>query len=611
MQIKMVGIGKCGIRVAYDLFAYTSGLPSAYEIRLTVAPANESAGLAGFGLSGEAIRRRMDPLRAAISKLVREFNGLYRIAETPFYVTIDSDSQNNEIVNNVFLVTGSGEDDASTKAHKFPGENFDLNDHTGGCNFHIVSEFLARSWSEIPAGIVGSDGVSIYVSSFSIAGGTGGGSAAIICSKSRGVRAEEGPCHYMGLGVLPKSDERYVEADVALTMSDYEKFNSGRFFASVYGRRVPDGMNSVWLFSNDVLRFLIADDKEGELVKSVGGEMKLNLSLVNIFVAQALTVLANSSSRLTSADTNLDPRELNDYLDGKPFISGLARQATEDAYSDMQHQVLAVKRLLLHALTNVKIREGRLEGLSVPVPDRDLEELKTLLDDSSSNYDEFMMGIEGYDVDSGPIEFQTTYRLVVLYGQPEKRASERKKEMISKVCERVFPNSQKLDFYFRHHAPTETLLILLVDPFVRPIVSAMYYYANNAWSKSRENLREAFDSAIAGNEFKAPTLKKLFSEEELISKDIYGGGVEDISDRIKENGDVAINQEKMADAFAHLHEIYHRERPPTDTSSRLGRRRSSNSASKKRARSRSGAASSTVVPKRSSKVSTRMTSPKK
>jgi len=588
MQIKVAGIGKCGIRIAYDLFAYSKGLPSAYQIRLDVPQSKVNDALARMGLPRDEVRKKLSLFRASVRNLVGEFNGLYRIAEGPIYVTIDSDSDNNEIVNGMyFSETVEGK---STNAYQFPGVNHDLNGHRGGCNFHVVSESLARTWDNIQPVITDTTGVDIYVTSFSIAGGTGGGSAPIICKHSRdkatrdkagrdrvsrdSMGGSQGLCHYMGLGVLPKSDEVYVETEVALSMSDYEKFSTGRFLASIYGNRVPDSMNSLWLFSNDSLRFLVSDRAEEGALKGEGGEMNLNLSMVNFFVAQSLTVLANSSSKLASADTNLDPRELNDFLEGRPFISGMSRQDVGDV-SSVDAQVLEVKGLLRGALSNIKERSGRLEGLSVPVLDAGLDELRGILDDSVSDRDRFVQAMESYDADLGPIEFQTAARLIILYGQPQAKASEIKKDLITRACERIFPNAQKLEFTFRHHASTETLLLLLVDPFIPPVVSAIYYYANNAWSRSGENLRDKLDATIGKTGFEEPG---FLEEKEQFPDSIYGAGSEDVEKRVAENEQLNFDREQIVKAIRHLHDIYHRRRPSTSTSSSLHRKKRRGSA---------------------------------
>ena len=589
MQIKIAGIGKCGIRIAYDLFAYSKGLPSAYQIRLDVPQSKVNDALASLGLPRDDVRKKLSLLRASMRNLIGEFNGLYRIAEGPIYVTIDSDSANNEIVNGMyFSETVEGK---RTNAYQFPGVNYDLNGHKGGCNFHVVSESLARTWQQIQPAITDIGGVDIYVTSFSIAGGTGGGSAPIICKHSRDKAPRERPgrdrvsrdsagsypglCHYMGLGILPKSDEVYVETDDVLSMSDYEKFSTGRFLASIYGNRVPDSMNSLWLYSNDVLRFLVSDRVEESALETAGGELNLNLSMVNFFVAQSLTVLANSSSKLASADTNLDPRELNDYLEGKPFISGMSRQNVGDV-SSVDVQVLAVKRLLCGALTNIKEQSGRLEGLSVPVLENDLQELRDLLDESVSNRNEFVRAMSAYDADLGPIEFQTTARLIILYGQPQAKVSEIKKDLIMRASEKIFPNAQKHDFMFQHHASTETLLLLLVDPFIPPVVSAIYYYANNAWSASGHNLRDRLDAIIGEGTFVEPD---FFEKEELFPESMYGGGAEDVKERVEADKGLKVGHVHIMEAFRHLHKVYHRERPSTSTSSGLHRKKSQKSTS--------------------------------
>lgn len=571
MKIKIIGIGKCGSRVAYDLFAYTTDIQSAYEIRLERPESKLKALLAQMGMSHKLVDKMASRIRVAMKAIIEEVSGLYRIAEQPFYVTIDSDTANNEIVNDVLLFQGDSEDEKRLKEQRFPCKNFTLNDHTGGCNFHVVSESITRAWNVVPNQVIDSDTMSIFVTSFSVAGGTGGGSGPVICQKSRNANDQrQNPCHYMGLGVLPKSDEVYMENEPYVSMSDYEKFSTGRFFVSLYGKRIPNSMNSMWIFSNDTLRFLVSKEVQREAMSADGGEMTLNLSLVNFFMAQSLTVLANSSSKLTSADSNVDPKELNDFLGERPFVSGLARQAVSGADASMEHHVLAVQRLLLRTLSNVRVREGRLEGLSVPVPDADLIELRRVLEEGSANYDNFADSIRSYDASRGPLEFSTTRNMMIFYGQPEKNSSEEKKQIVESVCDKIFPNARKFAFNFRHHASTETLLLLLVDPLIQPIISSIYYYANNAWSTSNSNRREEFDDLISAKNFKEP---KNFSSKELFPVNIYGGGMDDVQKRIVKNKELAVKREHIVQAFKHLHEIFHYRRPSINTSSRLRNRR--------------------------------------
>ena len=403
----------------------------------------------------------------------------------------------------------------------------------------------------------------------------------MVCARVRVSNAQSsGVSHFMGLGVLPKSDESYLADHDGVGMADYEKFSTGRFMVSAYSNRLTDRMSSLWLFSNDLLRFLVQQSERGGL-REAGAEMALNLSYVNYYIAQSLSVLSNSSSGLTKADQNLDARELNDFLDGRPFMSGLLRQAVERGSSDLGSHVLAVKRLLLGALTNVTMKKDRLEGLSVPVKEQELDGLRTMLDTDTATYDEFRKALREYDAESGPIEFQTTNRLMILYGQPEKHSSENKKEMIALGCEHIFPNAQQFVFTFSHLAKTETLLILLVDPFIRPVVASIYYYANSGWIEGGKNLRDKFDEAIAREgDFNEGALR-IFAKTELAPMSAYGGGANEVSEMMKQDESLAVSRKNVLSAFERLHEIYHRERPSTDTGSRpTGRRRASANRSK-------------------------------
>ena len=565
MKIKIVGIGKCGVRVAYDFFAYTDDFPSSYEIRIETNEGAFSQILDKLtNLDVTSVQRHIMRLRAKFKELKNDISGLYRIAEKPHYATIDSDIENNEILNKATLFDDEGREAI------FPGKNYLLNNHKGGCNVHVVSESLVRGWANVPDDITSNNNISIYVTSFSIAGGTGGGSAPAICRFSRTTMNDKNQCHHMGLGILPKSDERYRENEAGLSMADYEKFNVGRFFASIYGDRFRDDVKSLWLFSNDTLRFLVEEQNEQKALGEIGGEQKLNLSLVNTCIAQSLTILSNSSSGLTSADTNLDPRELNDVLAGRPFLSGVSKRNVENADQSVEHQVMNVKALLRNALSNVKEQKGLLEGLSVPVRESGLRNLHKILNDQCNDPQSFHATLAGYDADEGPIEFRTTWRLIMLYGQPEKLHSAYKIQLLESACEKIFPNAQKFPFTFRHHGSKETLLLFLVDPFILPVVSSMYYYANNAWSQSGKNFNADFDALIDANEFHAP---EFLDTEERFLYDVYGDGVNDVRQRVKSSPVLAVKYEEIVTAFGHLHEIYHRKRPSMNTGSQLGEKK--------------------------------------
>ena len=101
--------------------------------------------------------------------------------------------------------------------------------------------------------------------------------------------------------------------------------------------------------------------------------------------------------------------------------------------------------------------------------------------------------------------------------------------------EGFFSNSQLVPYSFRHPWPWDVLLILLVDPFIMPVVSSIYYYANNAWGKTGENLRDTYDDIISSNIFEPGKLAPLFREQEHYPESIYGAGTEDVSTILKQD----------------------------------------------------------------------------
>ena len=553
MRVKITGIGKCGVRVAYDFFAYTKNLASAYEIRLGKAQNVLSKVLSDFGLQTSPIKI----FRQNFKKLLDDFKGLYRIAEQPDYVTIESDSKNNEIIGQS-LVFKATDADGNVNETTFPAQNFDLNAHKGGCNFHIMSESLARTWKSIPPAITDSEQFDIFITSFSIAGGTGGGSSQIICREAKSRRNTQHDCHFMGLGVLPTSDEKYQESDIRPTMPDYEKFSTGRFLTSIYSSRVERSMNSVWLFSNDILRFVVPHEFDKPQIRRGGAELKVNLSLVNYYVAESLTLLANSSSRVTSAEENLDPKELNHFLAGKPFMSAFCQRYI-DKLTDEQNAIRATKSLVLGALTNASVNEsGGLEGLSVPVKEAHLEQLKCILDDENVNRRDFVEALNRYDPYEGPTEYFTCSRLIILHGQPRENHSHFKSDLVKKICDAIFPNSAQVPYSFRYEAEIETLLLFLVDPLISSAERSIYFYVNHAWTPDNRDYFDELQSIVAKPLFKKP---KFLMAEERFPSAIYGGAMKEISKLSTKTPEVLLKREHVIDTVQHLHDIFHRRRP--------------------------------------------------
>lgn len=559
MKLKFMGVGKCGIRIVYDFFALDHSLPSAFEIR-----AKHSNSVLKKFLSEDMQKKALD-FRSKLHSMVKDL----RLSEslTPhetLYVTVDSDSENNEVVNEIVVTGGSG-DVTGERSIVFPGRNYDLNGHKGGCDFHVVSEHLAESWSGVPNEIVDASDVDIMAASFSIGGGTGGGAGSALLQRAKNAHASDRSCHFMGIGVLPKSDETYGIEGSIRAVATYEKFNAGRFFSSHYGGR--NDIDSLWLISNDILGFLVETNARSELEKE-GGELNLNLSLVNEYIGQCMAALINSSSIVTSAEENADSRELNNKLEGKPFISAFA--TIELGSGDKTTPLHSVKELLKAAFSNPHQTIDSLQGLSVPMDRRPLEYLADVLSGPEDD-NEFMSRIKEYDRKKGPIELESAKRVIVFYGQPSEHYSAYKKDRIESACSTLV-GGHAVFYSYRHNHSRDTLLVLIVDPFILPVISSIYYYANEAWVKSDQNLRETYDSVVGSSEFDSSVISQSFTSNELLPDVIYGDGVHNIEQSFEDLPDLAIKKEQMIHTFEYLHDVYNRKPVDIETRSSLGRR---------------------------------------
>src|ERR1041385_5301973 len=99
MNIKIVGVGKCGSRICYDFFAHVRGLPSSYEIR---AQGTKSAVKALFERIKDTVgfNERLLQWRREWEALT----GTELLKDQASYALVDSDLANNEITQSVVTV---------------------------------------------------------------------------------------------------------------------------------------------------------------------------------------------------------------------------------------------------------------------------------------------------------------------------------------------------------------------------------------------------------------------------------------------------------------------------------------------------------------------------
>lgn len=492
-------------------------------------------------------------------KYHQELFGRLKILEPPALAAIDSDTEHNEIIKWIQFINDDG------KSFIFPGFISEFSNHKGGCDFNIVSEHIARNWHDIHPQIVDPEGADIIAVAFSLGGGTGSGAGPIVAykSKQRVERfAKASQKHFMGIGVLPESDSIYFNDEFPGGMVDGEKYNVGRFLVNLYSqlqtKKAESRLDSLWLFSNDIKRVIMQKSEEDI--------EELSLSLINKYIAASLLVLGNASSEFTKSEPNFDPMEMNNRLGGNPFISGYA-STKPTVGGDAEIHTRTIQVLFKKALNNPSIigsrsDSERLNGLSVPVKEEDLNSVNAIFE--AEGYSELMIALKNYQIESSPVEFRTAPRIVVLYGHNANSFVAWKVDLARKMASTIFSNSI-LDFYrYEYAGQNDSILILIINPLIRFVLSAVYYYTNVSWVKDEFTLGQSdsvFDNLIRGDQFRSEDLTRLLLDEEKIDMKYHGKATIEVLESEQYRSLQKLQQTSIVETFNHLHDIYHHRKP--------------------------------------------------
>jgi hypothetical protein len=559
MNIKIIGVGKCGSRICYDFFAHISGLPSAYEIRIQP---NRGAISKLFDNVQNAIgfRERLTNWRREWQSLT----GTELLKDVAWYAIVDSDVSNNEITQSVVVFSEPG---APRRQTVFPGTSHNLSNHTGGCDFHVVSENICQTWLEnqIPDPLRTREEAEIVSYAFSIGGGTGGGASIPLASKLRKQIPVNGTSqvHLMGLGILPESDERYFTQEQNSEMDPHEKYNVGRFFTGWYGERNKSEarryFDSLWLVSNDCLHWLQQQDTETRRKSESETDKKkmLNrrgISLINMSLSGAICTLCNSSSKGTTSSANFDAMEMNNRLNGNPFISAFSH-GKADANNDAEKDTAHVHQLFRGAVSNPWIKADQLLGLSVPQRSREMAALDRIFGEELFNPSELRTRIDKYRPEEGPMAFRTAEKVVVLYGQSDANTSDFRTKLIRQLANGLFPNSDISFYGYKHSGETEYLVLLIVNPFISAVQNAMYYYLQRVWLKNLDDGPDFLDDLISSSQFDENALMEKLEDQERLEPGFLGETTLGIVEKIGKRW--PFTREHVVQAVKRLHDIYH------------------------------------------------------
>lgn len=541
MKTKMVGIGKCGSRMTYDFFAYISGMPTSYNIRIKEKKA----------LQGVVTSILENFQFAKVRKWIQESFGETLIIDYPSFVTIDSDRANNEILGLIELLNESG----GTKI-MFPGKTFPFHNHRGGCDYHVVSENICSTWTFVPDEIATFDNYDIYATAFSIGGGTGGGAAPILAQNvKRTNKSMTDQVHFMGIGVLPISDEIYTKDSITGAMASNEKYNTGRFVCGLARNHVEKtkALDSVWLISNDILRMVGSKKIENQSPLS-----DPNLAYVNKYAASVLTTICNASSQGTRSETNFDSIEMNNRLNGRPVISAFSFSKVSKE-NDLLANLATLKGLFNKAMSNPRFVGDDLMGLSVPIREEEISAVEVLLRNNyTESVEQFVSRLKDLTVEALPLEFRTAERVVLLYGQPKSMHSTHKDEIAKLIVSGIFKNSDPSFYPFQHAGNTDIVVVLIVNPLVRVLQNSIYYYIGQSWVENRSessSLAPFLDAVIVSKNFDEKAVQSVLSATEILKADTLGVGTLNVISQVRDP--IFLTRADVVYTLREMHRMYH------------------------------------------------------
>lgn len=568
MRIKLLGVGKCGSRLCYDFFAQIRGLPSSYEIRAEQK-------LTGLRKVLDLLIKRtgVRHLRHNLRMQWEALTGTELLRDAALYAIVDSDLDNNEVAGQLEVLAADGQ------ALAFPGRPYSLNGLAGGCQYHIISEREVHRWKNMPEELLAPEGSEILAFAFSTAGGTGGGAGPALAAASRDpkyVETRSKVIHRMGIAVLPQSDEPYFVGEypseqkgVATPPMDLvEKYNVGRFFVSSLGGRDPGtanlgSLNGTWLVSNDLLRAMLHDASAG--VAETGADKALDsrwISLINSYVGLALCTLCNASSRATLSYSDLDPRELNNHLTNRLYISAFG-YAERTSGENGENLVRQVQELLRRALCGSRIIDGQLQGVSVPLSETCVAALASALKVPASTFGEFQKGLDEFAVEKGPREFRTARRIVAVLGHPQSASNNPVIADATKAAvNRIFSNSESpVWYYHKHSGHLDYLLLFIVDPFVPVIVNSMFDYIARTWLRDSSN-GPIIDNYLKGAVQRESLKEELLAEDEIqhLPEALMGNATEDLVGR---DGLIPFGPEVVISALDRVRDVLRWKKPAT------------------------------------------------
>lgn len=543
LKAMIVGFGKCGSRMCYDVFACSHDKPLSYNLR--VMPLS-------------AFERFMQEVDKKLQALMTTLFGTTKLPIQVRYAIVDSDRE-NEIGSYIEFIQSkepSGQKLESTKGLSFPGERLQLGTHETGCDYGIVSEAIAHK-TNLNARF--EDPAMLRIWATSLAGGTGSGSCLEAIRAFR--QSIKGTVtHNLVVGILPSEPSEVINGTVDGEPEKTTAINAGRFLTK-------------WLGSYDDSNgrgdgLLLASNSTANFLSSSADKLFLPESLVNSYCARAIFQMANANSRYVACSPDFDVIEMTNRFSGGPILVGQAYERVE-ASADRTINTDVATRVVRHALANPKLVKddapmGDVAGLSIPLRSSEIDEL----DASLSTGRIFQAGwLAEKPV---PLEFRTAETVVVLAAFSANGDVAIRKEQVQKLANEVFFNSDMQFYEMESKTGFDNVVFLIINPFIRQAQRLIYSYITHSWGKNipAEQLGIALDQLLQGDvpivtaesggkSTVAPELSALIEDRESVSRQLLG---DETGNLLEKYSGIPLAMPVLAKALERMRQFYRHKR---------------------------------------------------
>lgn len=518
MKTVVCGLGKCGSRMMLDLNALLYNGEFSWKLR-----AESSRGL-------ELWRKFMKLFASS-----NQSSAFIHDDEAPSIYLGDPDGE-NEVV--ALLSRDSGNTQEELIRDKLKHNLIHFDNYRQACGqYHIVGEKVMANLMTYSPGNVdkkvmephikknSADNASIYFLCFSAGGGTGCGTSTVLAEElAKKIQREDVVAFIAGIAILPGSLE-----------SENYSVSAGRFITKVLSSAHAKSFDAVFTVSNSILANLRTD-------------MHLVQSQANVFAANIICSIINSSSRYSISPINPDGTELRKNIHGLAYFchaqaSGAAlgelpaldllRRALQPVENQEDTERSDKETIFQGTSINLyhprffpreelekilcKISEYRTQvenGLKTDKPEEnsvplgDQEKLNALLEEL---FPDQKKGL--------PLATRSCDNVVVLRGIPADggKSTPWEQTALTKILERLFPKAS-IHYYATYHKMREETLTLLPSGYIsQEILGFITEYLASVWqnAEGKKPEKKEISALLSGQgQIGAEELEKILGPRE-------------------------------------------------------------------------------------------------